>query len=94
MPQNTTLQVGTSWMQLTDANVTEITFQNVGWSAIYVLGTVGASAPGAEAKGLLYRPGEGEGNKALADLFPGLSGVNRVYVKSASTATEVFVSHA
>lgn len=94
MPQNTTVPVGTSWVQLTDANVTEITLQNIGSSAVYVQATVGATAPGANDFGILYRPGEGESKRLLADLFPGVSGANRVYAKSASLPTQVFVSHA
>jgi hypothetical protein len=94
MPRNTTVPVDTTWTQITDANITEITFQNIGASAIYIQGTVGAVAPGANDLGVLYRPGEGEAKRALSDLFPGVSGANRVYAKSASTAAQVFVSHA
>lgn len=93
MPQNTTIAVESAWELLTDANVTEITFQNIGVSAVYVLGTNGITAPTAEA-GLTYRPGEGEMKATLADLFPGVTGVNRVWAKSASTNAQVFVSHA
>lgn len=94
MPQNTTITVSTAWVQLTDANVTEITFQNIGASAIYVQATIGAVAPSAQAFGILYQPGEGESKRLLADMFPGVSGANRVYAKSASLPTQAFVSHA
>lgn len=95
MPQNTTISVESAWELLTDANVTEITFQNIGTGAIYVNGTVGDTTPPNAAEfGVLYRPGEGEAGKTLADLFPGVSGVNRLWAKSASTDARVFVSHA
>lgn len=94
MPQNTTVPVNTTWTQLTDANVTDITFQNIGASAIYVQGAVGEVAPNGAAFGVLYQPGEGESKRLLSELFPGVSGANRVYVKSASLPTQVFVSHA
>lgn len=93
MPQNTTIEVETAWELLTDADVTEITFQNIGTGAVYVLGTNGTTPPTAEA-GLLYRPKEGEGKRALADMFPGVTGVNRLWAKGADTTTKVFVSHA
>ena len=94
MPQNTTIQVETAWELLTDANVTDITFQNIGTGAFYVTGTNGTGTPSAGAFGVLYRPGEGESNRPLADLFPGVAGVNRLWAKGASTTTQVFVSHA
>lgn len=96
MPQNTTIPVSINWTLLTDANVTAITFQNTGSGPVLIHGTVGASAPSAEAGGLIYRPNEGEANKTLSELFPGVSGVNRVYARARATSlpTEVFVSHA
>jgi hypothetical protein len=99
MPQNTSIAVNSSaWSQLTDANVTEITFQLIRGGAIYVQGTNGAAAPNASSVtvGLRYEPGQGESRTALADLFPGVTGVNRVWARSAEAdkAAEVFVSHA
>lgn len=94
MPQNTTIPVGSNWTLLTDANITAITFQNTGSGAFFIQGTVGANAPGAGTGGLVYRPNEGESNRALSELFPGVSGVNRVYARATSLATEAFVSHA
>lgn len=63
---------------------------------VLIQGTVGENPPSAEAGGLLYRPNEGEANKTLSELFPSVSGVNRVYARARATslATEVFVSHA
>lgn len=94
MPQNLTIPVLTTWTLLTDANVTEITFQNTGSGAFFLRGTVGANQPSASEGGLVYRPNEGEVKRLLADLFPGVSGANRVYARATSLATEAFVSHA
>lgn len=94
MPQNTTITVETAWELLTDANVTEITFQNIGVGAIFVTGTNGTGTPSASSLGIVYTQGEGEAKRALADMFPGVAGVNRLWAKGASTTTEVFVSHA
>jgi hypothetical protein len=96
MPQNTTLNVSAAWALITDANVTEITFQNTGSGPIFIRGTNGVSAPNATDEGLVYRPNEGESSRALNELFPGVTGVNRVWARSHATSlvTRVFVSHA
>jgi hypothetical protein len=94
MAQNTTvtLTAGT-WTQLTNANVTAITFQNTSSHHMFVAGTVGASAPSSTSGAIRYNPGQGEKNAALTDLFPGTSGANRVYAYSVN-ALDVMVSHA
>lgn len=94
MPQNTTIAVGPSWQMLTDANVTEATLQNIGSGPIYVTGTNGTGAPPVDSLGVIYRPGEGEASRPLAEMFPGVSGVNRLWAKSPFFATQVFISHA
>jgi len=93
MPKNTTVRVEAGWELLTDEDVTDITFQNIGISAVYIIGTSGNVDP-VEDFGILYKSGEGEAKKALAELFPGVTGVNRLWAKSASTNAQVFVSHA
>jgi hypothetical protein len=99
MPQNTSIAVNSSaWTQLTNADVTDITFQLIRGVPVYLQGTNGTTAPNASSVtvGLRYEPGQGESKAALADLFPGVSGVNRVWARSAEEgkAAEVFVSHA
>lgn len=94
MPQNTTITVEAAWELLTDTNVTEITFQNIAPGAVYVTATNGTTPPSASAEGLIYRSFEGEAKRPLADLFPGVSGANRVWARSTSTDAKVFVSHA
>ena len=94
MPQNTTVEIpATTWTQITDANVTSITFQNISGNFVRVKGTVGATAPTHLAGALRYNPGQGERNVLLADLFPGISGVNRLYV-FADSGAQVVVSNA
>ena len=93
MPQNTdvVLPIAT-WTQLTDADVTAITFQNKSGNYILVKGTVGAVAPTDDDGAVRYNPGQGERNVSMSDLFPGLS-ATRVYAY-APTGAEVMVSHA
>lgn len=94
MAQNTTTTLAAkTWTQLTNANVTAITFQNLGSSVLKVKGTNGANAPSDDTGSISYSKFQGERNVALTDLFPGVSGVNRVYVYSAEGGN-VAVSHA
>lgn len=95
MPQHTNKPVGpTNWAELTDANVTAITFQNVSAMPITVTATNGTTPPAADAGGLTYAAGQGESNRMLAELFPGVSGANRVWARSSNGTQQVFVSHA
>lgn len=94
MAQNTTKNVGAAtWAQLTNADITSITFQNVGGNFVLVKGTAGAVAPTDVTGAIRYNPGQGERNVALSDLFPGVAGVNRVYAY-APEGGSVVVSHA
>lgn len=93
MAQNTTIAVpAQTWTRLTNAAATSITFQNNGGNPIVVKGTAGAVAPTTTAGSIVYGPGEGEMNAALADMFPGVALVDNVYVFS-MTGAVVFVSH-
>lgn len=94
MPQNTTINTtANAWVQLTDANIATITFQNVGSNHILIKATVGAVAPTNTSGAIRYNPGQGERNGALTDLFPGVAGANRVYAY-ATEVVPVVVSHA
>jgi hypothetical protein len=92
MAQNTTttLTAG-AWTQLTDADVSSITFQNIGSYHIFVKGTATATAPTDATGAIRYNPGQGERNVSLSDLFPGISAA-RVYAYS-DDAVSVMVSH-
>jgi len=93
MAQNTDVVLPIEvWTQLTNADVTSITFQNKSGNFILVKGTVGASAPSDDDGAVRYNPGQGERNVSLSDLFPGVA-ATRVYAY-APTGAEVMVSHA
>ena len=93
MAQNTdiTLPIA-AWTQLTDADITVITFQNKSGNFIFVKGTASATAPTDDNGAIRYNPGQGELKTSLADLFPGIS-ATRLYAY-APTGAEVMVSHA
>jgi hypothetical protein len=93
MAQNTDISLeAETWTQLTDADVTSITFQNRGNDYMLVKGTAGASAPTTDDGAVRYNPGQGERNVLLSDLFPGIS-ATRVWAY-APRAFDVMVSHA
>ena len=95
MPQDTNKIVASSWTQLTDADVSAITFQNISGYAVFVRVTAGATAPAENELGILYQPNQGERNVSLSALAPGVSGGNRVWAKFQSIASaSVWVSHA
>ena len=93
MAQNTTLIVpANTWTQLTDANVTSITFQNTSGYYVLIKGVAGATTPTDDDVAIRYNPGQGERNVLLYDLFPGIA-ATRVYCYAPSGA-EIMVSHA
>lgn len=93
MAQNTDVVLPkNTWTQLTNSNVTSITFQNRSGYHILVKGTAGATAPTDQTGSIRYNAGQGELNTPLADLFAGI-GANRVYAYAPDGAT-VMVSHA
>lgn len=96
MPRQTSIEVGVTATQLTDANVTAITFQNTGGNALYVYATNGVTPPSvASLDGWVkYLPGQGERNVALADLFPGIASANRVWAVALAPGVDCLVSHA
>lgn len=93
MPQNTDIAVGPgAWVLLTDADVTEGTFQCRG-APVLLKATVGAVAPTDNLGAFLLKDGEGLSGY-LADYWRGVAGANRVYAKAQNFASAVAVSHA
>jgi hypothetical protein len=82
-----------TWTQITNADVTEITFQNLDDGDIRITATAGATAPTTLNGALRYRSCMGEVKWVLADVFLGVTGPNRVWVYAEKNAS-VFVSHA
>lgn len=94
MPRNTTVTcTGGAWTEITDADVTNITFQNLSEKDTILVKVTTGSAPSDTLGAALYPPLNGEINVALAELFSGVSTGDRVFVYCAQTV-DVFVSHA
>lgn len=95
MAQHTTTSYAAdTWTQLTDADVTAITFQNRGPVSILVAVTATASAPTDLLGAVRYTKNQGEVGIVLSDLAPGVASGARVYVYPEGGLASVFVSHA
>ena len=81
------------WIELTTANATYVTFQNIGNATVYLKGTVGATAPIDATGSLEFPPAAQAESYQLSDMFPGVSGVNRLWAY-ADAETYVTISHA
>ena len=95
MPQNATVTVPAgTWTQITNANVTALRVQNLNGFPIKIKATAGAVAPTDAAGAITLLPHAAiAADLTLAQLFPGVSGANRVYAFSDAPAL-VSVSHA
>lgn len=95
MPQQTTVTApAQAWVQLTNGDATNVTFQNLGPSAVYIVPTTSDTAPTDRSGALLYPPQMGEINQAIADIWPGQSSGVRLYAQAAFSHAEVTISHA
>lgn len=95
MAQNTTVSLAAgAWTQLTDGNVTAMRICNLGTEGIWLQATVGAVAPTNTSGALPLLPGQVmAADLTLAQLWPGVSGANRIYAL-ATVASRVSVSNA
>lgn len=94
--KNTLVAVSSAWTQLTDSDVTGLTFQNQGPNVMINV-TVGGGSPPAANNGVVYPTTMGEiSSVTLAQDFPGVSGANRVWARvvEGGANSSVFVSHA
>lgn len=82
-----------TWTQLSNADISAITFQNRSDYDAFVVVQNGTTAPTSFDDALRYAPGQGERNVSLTDLAPGVTTPNRVFAY-AKNGGEVFVSHA
>lgn len=94
MPQNTNINIpALTWTLLTNADVSSARVQNVSGYRIKIQGTVGAVAPTSDEGSIFLMPSQGfNAEISLSDIFPGVSGVNRLYA-FCETAVPVSVSH-
>jgi hypothetical protein len=82
------------WTLITDADVTAVTFQNKGSTHVMLKSTTDTTPPTNFSGSIRYNPGQGIlRDVALATIFPGLTGRDRLWVYAYSPVT-IFISHA
>ena len=79
MPRQTTIALSPGvWTQLTDANASVVVVVNTTYEQLWIMATVGAVAPTTLNGAYPYERLRGD-RLVLADMFPGVSGANRLY---------------
>jgi hypothetical protein len=90
--RNTDVLVGSTYTQLTDNNVNNISFQNKGSGLLEVV-AVASGTPAETVVGVVYAEREGEDNLELATRWLGVAGPVRVWARFRNSAGPVWVSH-
>lgn len=95
MARNDDVTCGASvWTQLTNSDTTAVRVRGSTGYPLILQGTVGAVAPSSHAGSIALPPGQIlTADLTLAQLFPGVAGVNRLYAYS-QYGESVSVSHA
>lgn len=94
MPRSDTFDLApNAWTQLTNSDTAALTFQ-IKRGIVEIMATAGAVAPVSLNGALTYRAEQGEAGIALATLFGGVAGANRVYAWTGAEGASVTVSHA
>lgn len=83
------------WTELTNADVTEISFQNIGPGTLLIKGTADATPPTSTAGAYHYGAGDGELGLSLATAFSAVA-ASRVFGRAANgtRSITVVVNHA
>lgn len=82
-----------SWVELTEAAATFVTFQNVGYAPVFVKAT-SSSSPPSDAQGALEFPAASQAvSYSISSMFPGIAGANRLWAY-AWFDSAVAISHA
>ena len=81
--------------EITAGNVTSISVQNQSIAQTLLLyPSIDGVAPAVDAAPVILPPSQVFVNEALADLFPGVSGANRVFAQANYGVLTALVSHA
>lgn len=91
--RNQDVNVSAVYTELTDNNVTSISFQNKGFGTLEVV-AVASGTPAETVDGIIYGEREGEDNLILADRWLGVTSPARVWARFANSGSgAVWVSH-
>lgn len=96
MPQNTTYSlVEDTYTLLTDADATAVTISNNSENEpVYLVPTIDTNPPASLDGSIVLKAGDRIVNTNLADLFPGVTGVDRLWAFAHGPAASVMISHA
>ena len=90
--RNTDITVGSTYTELTDNNISNISFQNKGSGTLEVV-AVASGTPAETVNGVIYAEREGEDNLPVADRWLGVTTPARVWARFANSTGSVWVSH-
>lgn len=94
MARNENLDLSPNSMtQLTNADASKITIQNASDNFVSIYANSSATNPDATDGHIILPPRGLLVNESISDLFPGISGADRVFAMAAHGA-RLFVSHA
>lgn len=94
MPRDTTIECPEGvWTELTNADVTEATFQVLSGSGVQIKATEGAVAPLTTQGSTRYQIGQGELAVQIVELAPGIA-ATRIFAIATEGTARVSVSHA
>ncbi|MBL3704634.1 hypothetical protein GI582_18205 [Sulfitobacter sp. BDSS02] len=80
--------------EITAGDVATISVQNQSGEFLLLFPGVDGAAPETDAAPIMLPPAQMFVNEALTDLFPGVSGVNRVFAQARRGQVSALVSHA
>ncbi|MDZ7904587.1 MAG: hypothetical protein U5N55_01475 [Cypionkella sp.] len=92
--RNASLPVTQTWSEITNGEtLTTVVFENTGSTEVIIQATASGTAPDATQSGLVYGVKMGEA-QLISVLFPGVAGANRLWARTQSGQSSVFISHA
>lgn len=100
MPRHDTITIPPRvWTQLTNADVSAVSFQVLGNNPVSIAATAGAVAPaagpgGTESARVFWTGDHIPATVFLSDLWPGLAGANRLWAWAEGDGGKIAVSHA
>lgn len=93
MAQQTTIALtNDEWTLLTDSDVTSLTVQAQG-ADVWLKATTDTTAPTSMTGSILLPRNSMFVNEAMTDLFPGLTGADRVWGRTTGANGQALVSH-
>ncbi|MEL6100487.1 MAG: hypothetical protein AAFR68_04130 [Pseudomonadota bacterium] len=95
MARNEDIDLGIEWVLLTNSAVASVVAVNKGPNIALLMATNGTNPPSNnDEDGIPIDPRIGVLTLTLSEMFPGVSGADRLYGRAQGGTTKIFVSHA